>query len=467
MDQDPRSRSRDLTPSTATGDETPARSLASPPDEDKAARKTESPPTSVADGEKTARTPPQPASSGTSAPAPLTAAEEAKVEQILRACESQDLLSLIDYASTSGGFVNDEARRVAWPILLGCSGDPEIESPWQDLPVQQYERQIGLDVDRSFVYYPKHQTEKELAIRKGELSDLIVSVLRQNPFLHYFQGYHDIVQVFLLVLGPTASREPVTRLSLVRIRDFMQFTLAATKTHYKLLPDILFKADPELCRRVSDANPSCALAALLTLYAHAIREYSEVTRLFDFLLAHEASMSIYLFAAIILARREDILTMDPDEPDMIHVTVANLPQQPLELEQLIEHTMVLFKQHKPCTLPWLTWFQVSRYSVLKTTQDLQTRTSQCLGEARQQFTRHESELKFFEDVRKRYTFARLQLKKHRSSAKVAGLTAVVVVVAWWLAKSGSQPAFLRAFGGSMLLEPLRRISSFFRATRLD
>lgn len=39
--------------------------------------------------------------------------------------------------------------------------------------------------------------------------------------LHYFQGYHDIVQVLLLVLGTDAAVPAVSRLSLLRIRDFM------------------------------------------------------------------------------------------------------------------------------------------------------------------------------------------------------------------------------------------------------
>lgn len=116
--------------------------------------------------------------------------------------------------------------------------------------------------------------------------------------LHYFQGYHDIVQVLLLVLGANAAVPAVARLSLLRIRDFMLPTMAATETHLQLVPAILYAADPGLCMHLSQTQPFFALAATLTLYAHDIEEYGDIARLFDFLLAHEAIVSLYLFATV-------------------------------------------------------------------------------------------------------------------------------------------------------------------------
>lgn len=170
---------------------------------------------------------------------------------------------------------------------------------------------------RSFVYYPtskyrnsihpakddtdlssQDETDAEKDLHKRELNQVITAVLRLHPMLHYFQGYHDIVQVLLLVLGREHCIPAVERLSLLRIRDFMLPTMSGTEHHLRLLPAILNAADPSVYRHLSQTQPFFALAATLTLYAHDIEEYGDIARLFDFLLATEAVVSLYLFAVV-------------------------------------------------------------------------------------------------------------------------------------------------------------------------
>lgn len=127
---------------------------------------------------------------------------------------------------------------------------------------------------------------------------MIVDVLRRHPMLHYFQGYHDIVQVLLLVLGIDAAGPAVARLSLLRIRDFLLPTMSGTEAHLQLLPSILYVADRALYNHLSQTQPFFALAATLTLYAHDIEEYGDIARLFDFLLASEAAIPVYLFVTV-------------------------------------------------------------------------------------------------------------------------------------------------------------------------
>jgi len=63
--------------------------------------------------------------------------------------------------------------------------------------------------------------------------------------------------------------------------------------------------DPALCKRLSQTQPFFALAATLTLYAHDIQEYGDIARLFDFILAREAVMPVYLFAVVSFPTKED------------------------------------------------------------------------------------------------------------------------------------------------------------------
>jgi hypothetical protein len=75
-------------------------------------------------------------------------------------------------------------------------------------------------------------------------------------------------------------------------------TLSGTTPHLNLLPSILEAADSELQWRLSPTEPFFALSATLTMYAHDIEDFADITRLFDFLLAWEASMVVYLYAAV-------------------------------------------------------------------------------------------------------------------------------------------------------------------------
>lgn len=123
--------------------------------------------------------------------------EKAKTAEILQACKNHDIQALKELAITQGGFLSDSNRSQACeysfacnkartsanlcqgPILLGL-GNPSDSSiihnasekkgppakvdideaqprpqPWQDLPHHKDEDQVRLDVNRSFVYYPK------------------------------------------------------------------------------------------------------------------------------------------------------------------------------------------------------------------------------------------------------------------------------------------------------------------------
>ena len=284
------------------------------------------------------------------------------------------------------------------PVLLGCEdheadesengGPTEILQPpadWKSLPAHKDEDQVQLDVNRAFVYYPKgnarlcprtnrvadaHELDMnstQLDLRRKELREIIVRTLRQHPMLCYFQGYHDIVQVMMLVLGPKKAYPAVEHLSVLRIRDFMLPSLAPSLVHLQLLPAILYTADRELYTHLSGIRTHFALAAALTMYAHEIEEYAQIARLFDFLLAHEAAISIYLFASIILLHREELLEIPPDEPDMLTWKLTKIPGK-LDIEAAIASCITLYKSSPPDRLPFRAWRGVSSYSVLKTTR---------------------------------------------------------------------------------------------------
>ncbi|KAL2826811.1 rab-GTPase-TBC domain-containing protein [Aspergillus cavernicola] len=296
-------------------------------------------------------------------------------DAIRRACDLRDLDALVSYATSEGGFLQDELRRLAWPILLQCDQSARESTllPEHDLPPHGDEEQVQLDVNRSFVYYPECSDE-ELSSKKNELYKVIKQVLRNYPMLCYFQGYHDIVQVVLLVLGENQSAPVVARVSLLRIRDYMLPSLSPAVKHLQLIPEIIETADKALSRHISGIQPFFALSATLTLYAHDIQEYSDIARLFDFFLAWEPVVSIYLFAAIVMSRRKELLEIPADEPEMIHFTLSKLPS-PLDLEGLISRAVQLFHDCPPESLQSKVWKRIPQCSVLKTSRDVFKRQS--------------------------------------------------------------------------------------------
>jgi hypothetical protein len=79
--------------------------------------------------------------------------ESPKAQEIRDACQSVDIEALISLAISDDGFLHDDLRKSAWPILLGSSNETD-SGEWKTLPVHKDEEQVALDVNRSFVYYP-------------------------------------------------------------------------------------------------------------------------------------------------------------------------------------------------------------------------------------------------------------------------------------------------------------------------
>ncbi|EXK44247.1 hypothetical protein FOXG_04174 [Fusarium oxysporum f. sp. lycopersici 4287] len=361
-----------------------------------------------------------------------------KAADIIEACKWRDIGRLRSLAEAHGGFLSDTLRRQAWPILLGLDAPSdekddldlalaqEDSNTWKQLPRHRDEDQVQLDVNRSFIYYPDNQSDAELSLRKSELSSLITEVLRRYPYLCYFQGYHDISQVLLLVLAPAWRARVLARLSVLRIRDFMLPSFGPTTAQLRLLPDILRVADPKLRRHLAGVEPFYALAGTLTMYAHNIETYQDIARLFDVFLAREPVFTVYMFAQIILDRRNEIFEID--EPDMLHVILGKVPTK-MDLDELIIKSVALFEQHPPETLHY--WRHISNFSALKTARDIETCAKQTMEEGSELFEKQVNEL-HWQEVRNR---VKLALWRYRRPVKAVGMALVVGALAFYLRRN--------------------------------
>jgi hypothetical protein len=247
--------------------------------------------------------------------------------------------------------------------------------------------------------------------------------------LCYFQGYHDIVQVLLLVLGEKKALPAVAQISLFRIRDYMLPSLSPAVKHLHLIPAILETTDPELRQRLGNIQPFFALAATLTLYAHDIQEYSNIARLFDFLLAQEPVVAIYLIAAMILSRKKELLEIPEDEPEMLHFTLSKLPT-PLDLDGHILHATRLFKDHPPESLPLGAWKHIPWCSVLKTSRDRYRKAT--VEDAVYLFDKQSQQIRTEERRKQAIDF----LWSHRRSVGSVALAILVGAASFYIGKKG-------------------------------
>ena len=265
--------------------------------------------------------------------------------------------------------------------------------------------------------------------KKQQLSNLITQVLREYPMLCYFQGYHDIVQVLLLVLGEKQAVPAVAQISLFRIRDYMLPSLSPAVKHLHLIPAIIETTDPDLRRHLDNIEPFFALAATLTLYAHDIQEYSNISRVFDFVLAREPVVAIYLFAAMILSRKNELLEIPVNEPEMLHFTLSKLPC-PLDLDVHILHAARLFDDHPPESLPFGAWKHIPWCSVLKTSRDPHRKYTP--KDAMYFFEKQSQQIRAEERRKQTMDF----LWSHRRSVGSVALAILVGAVSFYIRKKG-------------------------------
>lgn len=330
--------------------------------------------------------------------------------------------------------------------MLGCAEEDATATPWEKLPAHKDEHQVSLDVNRAFVYYPKNESDKQLDRRKEQLSDVILDVLRRHPSLCYFQGYHDIVQVFLLVLGPQEAPAAIARLSLLRIRDFMLSTLDPAISQLELLRPIFRAADPELYNHLPKSQPSFAIAGTITLFAHIVQPYKDITRLFDFFLAQDAVMPVYLFAAIVLSKREELLEIDQEDEDILYVVLGKLPQ-PFDVEFHIARTLELYERLPPASLGSWEWWNVSSSSVLKSSATMADLHRLSLEDGESFLVQQEKEVRRRQALmraRQNVLFVRRRIWLYRKYGYV-GLAVLVGAYAFWLGRNGGNAGRLPLF----------------------
>ncbi|NXX41261.1 TBC20 protein, partial [Tricholaema leucomelas] len=279
--------------------------------------------------------------------------EKRKVAEIQRALSSEpiDVAALRRMAISEGGLLTDEIRRKVWPQLLSVNTDDLPPLPGKELREDNKDyQQVLLDVRRSLRRFPPGMPDEQREGLQEELIDIILHVLKRNPQLHYYQGYHDIVVTFLLVMGDRPTAALVEKLSVHHLRDFMEPTMDNTKIMLNYLMPILDRANPEVHDFMQSAEVGTifALSWLITWFGHVLSDLKHVVRLYDFFLACHPLMPLYFAAVIVLYRKQEVLDCECDLASVHHL-LSQIPQD-LPYETLISKAGDLFIQLPPSEL---------------------------------------------------------------------------------------------------------------------
>eukprot|EP01132_Coremiostelium_polycephalum_P007750 gene7750-9534_t len=273
-----------------------------------------------------------------------------KIRIVLECLEKSpvDIQGLRECSVTEFGFVHNSLRKKVWPILLNIDTD-EIINHTSRIVQHPDTDQVAKDVERSMWRFTKGNT-RLIQQKRPELTRIINAILSIHPKLHYFQGYHDIASVLLLVTDESLAFAMLERLSLNHIRDCMLPSFAEVLKILNLCFPLVSMVDPKVYQFLlkSDAQPMFALSWIITWFSHNLEDLDLVARVFDYFLSSHPLSVLYFSVNLIKHLREGLLNSEPGF-DVVHGYFSHIPDN-LPLDLLIQNTQDLIEQFPPSKL---------------------------------------------------------------------------------------------------------------------
>uniref|UniRef100_A0A1A9Z446 Rab-GAP TBC domain-containing protein n=1 Tax=Glossina pallidipes TaxID=7398 RepID=A0A1A9Z446_GLOPL len=257
---------------------------------------------------------------------------------------------LRELARSDHGLVADDLRRSLWPALVGVDVKCLLPAPKLcDFETHPEYNQVVLDVNRSLKRFPPGIPYEQRIALQDQLTVLIMRVICKYPDLRYYQGYHDVAVTFLLVAGEEVAFAVMDVLSTNHFSECMQETMDATQKRLLFIWPVVNFENPELFNFLqhSGVGTMFALPWYLTWFGHSLNSYKAVVRLYDYFLASPVYSPLFVTAAIILYRADEVFLQDCDMAS-IHLLLSKLPEN-LPIEQLLNTSSHLYDKY-PMTM---------------------------------------------------------------------------------------------------------------------
>ncbi|CAD8155133.1 unnamed protein product [Paramecium pentaurelia] len=213
------------------------------------------------------------------------------------------------------GFHNIYYRRLIWTKLLGIN---------QQLPYQEREKclqydQLLKDVHRSLNTISQVKNFKEIDQLRKCLMDVLDSIFSQCPNFSYYQGYHDVVSILILVLGVEQGYIASIYAAQNFFKDYLDQELATTITpQYQFIRNLLLRYSRDTSNQKLNQlmtiieHPTCVIPWILTWFSHSLDNLNDISRIWDFLFCSQQNSILYVCAAFIAIHYEVLDLRDED-----------------------------------------------------------------------------------------------------------------------------------------------------------
>lgn len=208
---------------------------------------------------------------------------------------------------------------------------------------------------------------------QDQLRRLVARLMVKNPDFHYFQGYHEICLIFLMVLGEEMAFHTMNSVSRTHLRKFLtgrdeRLFKEEAERQFDLIYLIIGEEEPKLREFLEAAEfyPSYLIAWILTWFAHNVKGYKNIVRLLDLFLVSDPLMPLYLSAAILLHKKDDILTLECSFEEVYYfINKIWEREEEISLEDLICNARSLMSKYSPEKLTELHASRVKQLSQRK------------------------------------------------------------------------------------------------------
>lgn len=294
-----------------------------------------------------------------------------KIRVIGNVLKDRNLKTLSTLGMSNFGFVTTPLRRECWYSLLS----KQLRVSQHDTHDIKYcnrehkdENQVHLDVMRSFSNVNDDRRKDDL---RKLLEHIIVKLLRKYPKLNYYQGYHDVVSVFVIIFiegydyldeeeflslsGITTKGDDphlndpsddkanglssvstdlyecevsskkkvdegklfksVEAFTLLYLRDFMMDSLDFPIDQLRLIPEFIRKNDKRFYKKLNldKIEPFFAISSILTVFSHELKPSenesdSLIFQIFDFVISSQSmTVPLVMYSNLIMENQEKIL----------------------------------------------------------------------------------------------------------------------------------------------------------------
>jgi len=263
-----------------------------------------------------------------------------------------DLETLREQAFSVGGYQLNQLRERVWPKLLQIR-QADGERFRERRTAHPGEEQVQRDIGRSLWHWQRVRRwgRARLNAKRERLSDIINTVISTNPGLYYYQGYHDLIGVLVMILSNEETAfSAAVKISTTFHRESMREDFQQVTLQLSLLHPLLHHFDRELHCLFTEVQmePYYAISWILTWFAHDLADIDLVARLFDVFLSADPLFSLYMSAAVVIYRREEILATEADF-GFLHNTLVKLPVN-IDFEAIIKRARIMIELLPPTKL---------------------------------------------------------------------------------------------------------------------